>query len=62
MNYHDLYFKDGVLNVILSGQKSFGCAVYRMLREKKDINISAVFTPAGDKLFMLARSYKEQIF
>ena len=62
MNYHDLYFKDGVLNVVLSGQKSFGCAVYRMLREKKDINISAVFTPADDKLFMLARSYKEQIF
>ena len=62
MSYHDLYFKDGVLNVILSGQKSFACAVYRMLREKKGVNISAVFAPAGDKLFMLARSYKEQVF
>jgi len=62
MSYHDLYFKDGILNVILSGQRSFGCAVYRMLREKKGVNISAIFAPVNDKLFQLTKSYKEPVF
>ena len=42
------------LNIVLSGQRAFGCAVYEMLREHPYCRLGAVFAPAGDKLYDLA--------
>ena len=38
------------LRVILCGQRSFGAAVFDMLREKPAVEIAAVYAPAEDRL------------
>lgn len=45
---HDLYF--GRLRVILAGQRSFGKAVFELLRKRGGVEIAAVYAPPGDVL------------
>jgi len=45
------------LKIILCGQKSFGAAVFDMLREQKNIELKAVFAPDDDKLAGRAAVY-----
>lgn len=51
---HDLYFGKRDLRVILSGQRSFGTEVFRLLREADGVELVAVYAPPGDKLFEYA--------
>ena len=45
------------IRTILCGQRSFGAAVYGMLRKRPGIDLAAVYAPAGDKLAGLAELY-----
>ena len=45
------------LRVLLSGQRSFGAAVFDMVREKPEIEICAVYAPLGDRLHGRAEVY-----
>ncbi len=45
------------IRVILCGQRSFGTAVYRMLRERPSVEIVAVYAPTGDKLAGVAELF-----
>ena len=47
----------GKLHIILCAQRSFGAAVFRMLRERGDIEIALVFAPETDPLVTLAGMY-----
>ena len=38
------------IRTILCGQRSFGAAVYAMLRKRPGVDLAAVYAPAGDKL------------
>lgn len=49
------------LKVILSGQKSFGKAVYQLIKKMKDIEILVVYAPAGDKLYEYAEIFHEDV-
>ena len=49
------------LKVILSGQRSFGKAVYQLLKQMKDIEILAVYAPVGDKLYEYAEIFHEDV-
>ena len=42
------------LNIVLSGQRAFGCAVYEMLRRHPHCKLTAVYAPPGDSLHALA--------
>ena len=46
-----------MLNIVLCAQRSFGSAVFRMLKEKQGVQIASVFTPEGDGLATLAGMY-----
>ena len=46
-----------MLNIVLCAQRSFGSAVFRMLKEKQGVRIASVFTPEGDGLATLAGMY-----
>lgn len=50
------------LKVLLCGQKAFGAAVLRMLRERADLHLSGVYAPAGDKLATLAKMYDIPVY
>lgn len=50
------------LRVILSGQKSFGCTVFDMLRKRNDTDLIAVYAPKGDKLSVAAGMYGVQYY
>ena len=45
------------IRAILCGQRSFGAAVYAMLRKRPGIDLAAVYAPAGDKLAGLTELY-----
>lgn len=45
------------LRVILCCQRSFGAAVFRLLRERKELELAAVYAPADDKAAGLAELY-----
>ena len=45
------------IRVILCGQRSFGAAVFDMVREKPEIEICAVYAPLGDRLHGRAEVY-----
>lgn len=45
------------LRVILCCQRSFGAAVFRLLRERDELELAAVYAPAGDKAAGLAELY-----
>ena len=50
------------LRVILCGQRSFGAAVFDMLRTLSGIEIAAVYAPVGDRLADRAEIYRIPLF
>ena len=51
-----------MLSIVLCAQRSFGSAVFRMLKEKQGVRIAAVFTPETDGLITLAGMYHIPVF
>lgn len=47
-----------MLNIVLCAQRSFGSAVFRMIRERNDCRIVAIFAPEQDALRELAGMYR----
>ena len=47
-----------MLNIVFCAQRSFGSAVFRMIRERNDCRIVAIFAPEQDALRELAGMYR----